>query len=179
MSDLNGVYVVDLSTNGSAEEAGIKKGDVIKSINGYSVNSVSALQAKVGEYRPGDQIDVSVLRDGKYLTKTVTLKNMEGNLKLISGDELNLKQQLGVKFTEPSSDELKTLKIDGGVKVGELHNGKLIKAGVKEGFIITAVDNQFVTTESQLLDILKNKKGGVLLHGVYPNGVESYYAFGI
>src|SRR5690606_28568951 len=75
IDDLNGVYVAGLSDNGSAKDAGIKKGDVIKSVNGTQVKNTNELQAKIGEFQPGDKVDVQLIREGKSMTKNVTLKN--------------------------------------------------------------------------------------------------------
>jgi len=179
LSSLKGVYVSDLVESGSAKEAGIEKGDVILAINEHPVNNVSELQAKVGEHRPGDQIEVQILRGEETLTKTVTLKNLEGSFEVISGNEQSILQALGVKFERPTQEELKALNLKNGVKVKELFPGKLLKAGVKEGFIITAVDNQNVSSQKELIHLLKNKKGGVLIQGMYGNGLETYYAFGL
>lgn len=179
LNSLKGVYVSDLTDKSAGKDAGIEKGDVIIAIDELEVSSVNELQAKVGEYRPGDVIEVRLLRNGEVLSKKVTLKNMEGSFETISGDEHSLLQALGVKFTAPTEEELKQLKLNGGVKVADIFPGKLLKAGVRKGFIITAIDNRQVKSESDLLEILKDKKGGVLIQGVYENGLETYYAFGI
>ena len=52
-------------------------------------------------------------------------------------------------------------------------------AGVQEGFIITKVDGQPVDNRADLLKYLEGRKGGVLLGGLYPNGKERYYGFGL
>lgn len=179
IEDLNGVYVNGLSESGSAKEAGIKEGDIVKSINGIQVKNVNELQAKVGEYRPGDQIEVSLLRGDQQITKAITLKNMEGNTDIIKNDKLDLLKTLGAKLESPSEEELKQLDIDGGAKVANLFPGKLQKAGIGEGFIITKVDNAKIKSPDELVSELKQKKGGVLLQGVYPNGREAYYGFGL
>ena len=54
-----------------------------------------------------------------------------------------------------------------------------MSAGIKEGFIITRVDKKLIHNYDDLLNALEDKKGGVLIEGVYPNGMKAYYGFGI
>ena len=57
--------------------------------------------------------------------------------------------------------------------------GKLRGAGVKNGYIITKVDGEIVASPEDLTEILKQKSGGILLEGIYPNGTRAYYGFGL
>lgn len=175
----NGVYVNGLAENGSAKEAGLKEGDIITHVNKHAVNSVNELQAKVGEYRPGDEIEVSINRNGSLIQKKIQLRNFEGNTKIIKDSENQLFKKLGVKLEEVEKEELKDLEIKGGVKVKELYPGKFKSAGVREGFIITQIGNEQVNSIEDLVSILQNKTGGILLQGRYENGREAYYAFGL
>jgi len=63
LDDTKGVYVSGLSENGAAMDAGIKPGDVITSINGIKVNTVSELQEQISKYRPKDKVDVLLKRN--------------------------------------------------------------------------------------------------------------------
>ncbi len=179
LDDRSGVYVAGLAEKGSAKKAGIEEGDIVKAINGYTVNSVTELQAKVGEYRPGDEIEVTLKRGDRIVSKKVTLRNYEGKTEIIKSSENNLFKQLGAKFEEVEKEELENLDISGGVKVSELFNGKLRSAGVREGFIITKIGTDKITSKEEIISALENKRGGILLQGIYPNGREAYYAFGL
>jgi len=74
---------------------------------------------------------------------------------------------------------MKRLNIDNGLRVSKLGAGKLRNSGIREGFIITTVDKNKVSSPEELKQILDNKKGGILIEGVYPNGSRAYYAFGM
>jgi serine protease Do len=149
---------------------------VITSINGNPIKTSPELQEQVGRYRPGDKIDVTVVRDGKEKVYAVTLRNKDGNTKVIRNESISL---LGATLSPLSESDLEKLKISKGIKVKDLSAGKLKSAGIKEGFIITSIDNQPVGNVEDLTDYLENKKGGVLIEGIYPNGMRAYYGFGM
>ncbi|MCC6837843.1 MAG: deoxyribonuclease HsdR, partial [Bacteroidia bacterium] len=73
----------------------------------------------------------------------------------------------------------KKLGIENGLKISKLSAGKLLSAGIKEGFIITGVDKKKISSVEDIKSALENKKGGVLIEGVYPNGMRAYYGFGL
>jgi Do/DeqQ family serine protease len=179
IDDLSGVYVSGLSENGSAKEAGIKDGDIVKKINGNRIRNVTELQAKIGEYRPGDEVDVTVERKGELLTKKVVLRNIEGSTTVMVDEHLDLIKALGANFSNLQEEELEELKLEGGVKITQLFPGKLMNSGMREGFIITKVGESQVRNKAELLDLLEDKQGGILVQGLYKNGREAYYGFGL
>ncbi len=70
---LSGVFVADVFEGGAAQKAGIMKDDIILSVNGLTVDTRAQLMGAVGQYRPGDKVDVKIKRDGKEKTIKVTL----------------------------------------------------------------------------------------------------------
>jgi Do/DeqQ family serine protease len=64
LGTIRGVYVADVRTGSAADEAGIEAGDVVIQIEGADVDSPGELQSAVAQFRPGDQISVTVWRDG-------------------------------------------------------------------------------------------------------------------
>ena len=172
-----GVFVAGLTEGGAAAEAGLKEGDIIQKVGNVSVTSTPQLQEQIGRYRPGDKVAVAILRDGKAENLMVTLRNKDGDTKIVKVEEsLSL---LGGTFENASQDEKSKLKIRGGVKISKLLAGKLRSAGIQEGFIITSIDKKPITSKDDLENALKTKQGGVLIEGVYPNGMKAYYGFGI
>lgn len=67
-----------VQSGGPADKAGIKDKDIITKINGYAVGEVASVSTLVSEYRPGDKVEVTVLRDGKTMNLTVTLGTYNG-----------------------------------------------------------------------------------------------------
>ncbi len=175
-----GVYVIGVMKNGSAEDAKLKTGDVITAIDKVPVASVAELQEQINRHRPGDKVNVTYIRKGEEEMVDATLKNRNNTTGIIKKEEtLAAVQSLGATFEMLDSDELKRLGLSTGLKVSKLADGKLRKTGLKEGFIITTVDKAPVGSPQELKDILENKKGGILIEGVYPNGTTAYYALGL
>jgi hypothetical protein len=108
----------------------------------------------------------------------VTLRNRNGDTGLIPKSSEVL-VQLGATLQPVNADELRKLGIRNGVKVASVGKGKLKAAGVRDGFIITRVDRREVGTAEDLAKLLDRKTGGVLIEGIYPNGLTAYYGFGL
>ena len=179
LESLNGVYVAGLMEDGAAEDAGIEEGDIIRKVGNVQVNNVPELQEQIGRFRPGNEVVVTVDREGAEKEFTITLRNKFGNTELVKKENTKLSAALGATFETVSEDELRKLKIDNGIKITGLKGGKLRSAGIKEGFIITRVDKDKIDSFDELVDALENKKGGILIEGVYPNGQRKYYGLGM
>lgn len=179
LSAPQGVLVTDLSEGGAARLAGIEAGDVITKVGNINVNDVPQLQEQVSKFRPGDKAMVTVLRAGNERVIPVLLKNREGSTELVSKATSETTAALGAYFRPVTNEEMAELGIENGIKVTKLNGGKLRSSGIREGFIITKIDKQNVRSMDEMIDILGNKKGGVLIEGVYPNGMGAYYGFGM
>ena len=70
---LSGVYVAEVFQGGSAQKSGIKKDDIILSVNGLTVDTRAQLMGALGQYRPGDVVDVKIKRGDKEKVIKVTL----------------------------------------------------------------------------------------------------------
>jgi serine protease Do len=69
-----GVVIANLVRNGPADKAGMKIRDVILEIEGNPIHSSSRLLEIVAGHRPGDELDVRVMRDGKERNITIRLQ---------------------------------------------------------------------------------------------------------
>lgn len=176
---LDGVYIADVTEKSAADEAGIKKGDIILNIEGVPVNSTSELLEIVGQHRPGDKIAVAVRRGNNDKSFSVTLRNRSGNTDPVRREVVDVETLLGATLKPVESDLKEELGLDYGMQVVGLRNGKLRNAGVREGFIILKLDGKRIDSMETLLRALENKEGGVLLEGVYPNRTRAYYGFGM
>ena len=178
--DTKGVLVTNLSNGGAAVDAGIEANDVILKVENTEVNDVPELQEQIGRYKPGDIINLIIRRNNETQLISVKLRNESGSTELINKRELEKESTIyGALFIDIDANTKKRLNINGGVKVQSIENGKLKDAGLKTGFIVTHIDKQKVTSKNQLINMLKNNKGGILVEGIYSNGVKGYFGFGL
>jgi len=179
ISEIKGVYVNGVTEGGSAEEAGVKEGDIITKIADKIVNNVPELQEQINSYRPGDKISITLKRNNQEKVMSLILKNKNGNTDIVEKPKAEVVTTLGATFEEVDITELKKLGVENGLRIAKLSAGKLLSAGIKEGFIITSIDKKKVNTIEDVKSVLENKKGGVLIEGVYTNGMRAYYGFGL
>jgi serine protease Do len=176
LKEVKGVFVEDLVEGGAAAVAGIKKADVIVKIQDSPINSKSEMLEVIGQHNPGDKISVVVMREGQEVVIPVTLQSESSTQAVIKDNKILIH---GATFQRASADELKRFNIEDGYKIIRLENGLLKNAGVREGFIVIAVDRQVIHSNQDLKDALTSRKGGVLIEGVYPNGLRAYYGIGL
>ncbi len=174
---IEGVYVSGVSSDGAAEEGGIKTGDIILDVSGKVVNSSAELQEQVSKYHPGDEIRILIKRDGEKKQIDIILRNRLGNTEVLKATDLDF---LGAEFEPISSEDKYRLQINRGVRVKSLRRGKLKEENIKEGFIIYKINETSIYKVSDVREALQSvKDGGVFISGIYPNGNVKYYAFSL
>lgn len=159
----NGIYVTEVSNNGGAEDAGIRKGDIITKIDQQNISDFADLSLAIGRKRPGDSVTVTYLRNGKTYTASVTLKDQNGNTKTRTKADLSVIEKLGARF-QPLSEENKVYYgLKSGVVVTDIDEGSLLatKTGVDLNYIITEVNGKPVNSQKDIEKILNGYKGAV------------------
>jgi Do/DeqQ family serine protease len=177
----NGVYVDSVTTNSAAKEAGIKQKDIIIGVDGMETITASKLQEIVMRKRPGEQVIITLLRNGKdKKVVTATLKKREIAPEVLKTKSTVLLKDLGVELAELNQQELNKYKVKNGLKITKLFEGKLKRnTNIREGFVITSVNNKKVTTINSFIEAIKNQQGGIMLEGKYAGDATIYYyAFG-
>ena len=175
LKKIEGIYVANVTEGGAAKDAGIKSGDVILSIQGKKLNTTAELQESISQFRPGDEIKVVVKRNDSEKLFTVKLRNKLGDTVMMSDSNVIL----GAEFEPVSDREKAELRINRGIRVKKLSNGKLKSAGLVEGFVITDVNKKPVYDIGDFKRVITNAKVGILVEGVYPNGELAYFVFGV
>lgn len=177
LNEIKGVYIAGISEKGAAEEAGIQEGDIILYLEQNAVNSTSELQEQLSKYRPGDKVNITVDHKNSIKNHAVTLKNKNGSTGIVKTTE---GQILGAKLEKIDDSESRRLRLRyGGVKLSSIGEGKFKEAGIKEGYVITSINRQRISGVDEVISLLNNSDGGVLIEGIYPNGRVAYYAFGL
>ncbi len=172
---MEGVFVGAVTDNGAAKEAGIKAEDVITAVGGEKVKSSAELQEKLSQYRPGDDVKITVLRNEEEKQFTVTLRNKHGDTQIVR----DRSTYLGADFEQVNNTDKSKLDINYGIKIKNLDKGKLKDAGLKEGFIITSVNKKPIYEVNDFKREIGNARGGILVEGIYPNGELAYFVFGV
>lgn len=172
-----GVYISKVEDDGAGAEAGLEKGDVIVAVDGRNVTKMAELQEILASKRPGDKVSITYLHNKTKHTKTVTLKNAQGNTEIVKPADLDV---LGGNFREITDSQKKQLNINYGVEVIKVSKGALQSAGVARGFIIQKINDTPVKTIDELQKLVKNastSKDPVLyIQGVWPTGKKAYFA---
>ena len=173
IKEIGGIYVASVSEGGSASEAGLRKGDVILSVDGVAVNDSATFLEQIGKRRPGDEITLKLRRGEKEITTKATLQNKAGETSLLSPESVDVEAVLGGQFENISEKSAKALDIRGGVQVVKIKQGGLLeRARIKEGYIITHINDRQIRSIDDLARLTDKIRS---IDGVYPNGRASSY----
>ena len=168
-----GLYVFQVEEGSAAAEAGLRKGDIITAIDGVKTNDASVLLEKIAQKRPNDKVTISFDRNGSDKKVDVVLKNRVGKAEPVTRDTMDIAEALGGKFAEVNERMCQKLEIRGGVQVVSIkRDGLLGRSGVKEGFVITYINDRLVTSIS---DLQRMSDKVQTIDGVYPNGQAVRY----
>lgn len=172
-----GVYVAEVEDNSAGADAGLKTGDVITGIDGKDVTKMAELQEIINSKRPGDKATITWMRNKKTMSKTVTMKNNQGNTKVVKKAGLDV---LGANVA-PVSDKLKTqLGISYGLQVQDVKDGAFKDGGINDGYIILNANDQPMRTIEDLQNVVKeasmSKNPVLFITGVWPSGKTDYKA---
>jgi Do/DeqQ family serine protease len=178
----NGVFVDSVAINGAANEAGVRAKDVIISIDNIETMTSSKLQEIVMRKRPGDKVKIVLIRNGNEKKELfATLKKQEASPKITKTVNPELLKDLGIQLIPINKEDQKNYKVKNGLKVTKLYTGKLKKnTNIREGFVITAVNNKEVSTVDSFIEAVEAQQGGIMLEGKYASDpTYYYYAFGM
>ena len=174
-----GIVVVDVNDRSTAKALGLQTDDVITAINGVEVGTRAQLVEQLNKYRPGDQITLTYYRNNKKESKTGTLLNTEGTTTITKKGDFT---SLGCAFMKLTNETKNHLGISNGVQVSGLKNGLFKEQGIKDGFIITEINNQPVNSSDDVeyiyTQLMKSSDPDkvMFISGLYPTGKKQYYA---
>jgi Do/DeqQ family serine protease len=174
-TDIQGVYVSGVSTDGGAYLAGIKKGDVITKINGASISTGIQLSAQLVGFHPNESVPVTYMRSGKEYTTKVTLKKKPTAFPDIAGATIS--SRLGAELETLDKAKARQYGINGGVVVKKINEGgAMSRTKIDKGYIITSVNGRDIASLEDLNKLLANTKGRITVEGIYP-GYEGVYPY--
>lgn len=179
MEDLgvkDGILVAQVIEGGSS--AGIlKENDVITKMDGKKLHKFTDLQEALSKHRPGDKVQLTIVRDKKEKEVTITLKNAQGNTKVVKNAGMEI---LGAAFKPVDADLRRQLNLGYGLEVTGVSDGKMADAGIRKGFIILKANGQPMKTVEDLENVLKTAtqtpEQVLFITGMFPSGKRASYA---
>ncbi len=139
IEETEGFYVAGLEEGMGAKEAGMLEKDVIIRINDAPIRKFADLTGYLGSKRPGDRVNVTLLRDGKEKTLSVELKRTP------------FVNYYGMRLRDLSKKEARSLDLKEGIHVSAVQNGRLYRRGVKEGDVLISVNGKEVSNTNDVL----------------------------
>jgi S1-C subfamily serine protease len=157
----SGLTLGDVNPGGPADKAGLKKGDRIVMAGGKAMYTYDDLTAVLAARKPGDELELKVIRDGKEQTGVVKLGEVPANPVVAINPPAGA--FLGVLTDTLSAEHRQQLGItaEHGVVVTHVLPGSpAAAAGLKRDDVITRVGTQVVGTQDQLRDAIRKAGAG-------------------
>jgi serine protease Do len=182
LKDNKGALIGDVVTDGPADKAGLKNGDVVMQFNGHPVADSRRLQLEVASTKPGSTVPVEILRDGNKKTIDVTVKQLPGSEKMaqantpdnnddgtLNGVEVaDLDQQAHQQFNVPKN-------IKGAVVTQVEPGSPAAEAGLKPGSVIQEINHTPVKSADEAVKLTeKSDNNKRTLVRVWDNGSSHY-----
>lgn len=146
IEETEGVYVNGIEKGSGADRSGIKKGDIIKEIDGFKISKFSDLVGYLGSKQPNDVVRVTLLRNGGEKVVAVTLKKLESF-------EI---EDLGLEVSNSSSTELQERGLSYGVKVTRALTNDMSRYNLV-GIMILKLNDQKVKNIDDVKTIIQNR----------------------
>lgn len=170
-----GVYVAEVTEGSSAAAAGIVKGDVIIEADGKKITKMSELQELLSKKHPGEKVTLTYLHNKSKHSKTVTLKNAQGNTKVIKTADLDV---LGASFRPVTEQLKKEFDLTFGLEVTKVEKGAIKSGGIEQGFIMLYANDTPLKSLSDLQELVKSASTSqdpvLIIKGIWPSGKRDY-----
>ncbi len=189
LSELTGVLVTDVSPGSPAEEAGMKRGDVILEIDGREVSNVVSLRNMVAQSVIGSRLKLKTSRDGKEIILYAVIVELPQEIAEVvleePEDEVREENELaGFRVMEFTSEIAKQLRLSrkeiGVIVVGVVPGSAADEAGIKKGDVIQEINKQKVTDLKDFNRIVSHVRDGeTFLIFINRSGKKFYVPFKI
>lgn len=175
LDNSQGIIVTTVQEGTPAEEAGLREGDVIKTLNGKQIQNYANFRTTIATSDPDNEITLGIFRDGEEQELTVTLGELPSEMAINqqpeSREQESLGETLGFRVRDLSPEIAEQLDLSPnqeGVVVTEISRGSnAYRQGLRRGAVITGVDRKPVSDISDfnriMNDVVEQKKDVVLL----------------
>ena len=163
IDDTQGFLIGEVIEGMGAEEAGLKKGDIIKKVDDVIINSFSDLTGYLSTKRPGQKVKLNFTRSGVNQDLMVNLKKK------------NVTQFIGMEVKNLSKDEKAIYNIENGVIIKDLYNSRLYRYGIEEGYILLEINNNKVNDIADVDSVTLSSLSSMLF--LKPDGEKERIVF--
>lgn len=179
---VKGVFITGVQEGSAADEAGLKEGDIIQSIDGVTLFSSAEFSELIARRRPGDKVQLSYLRNGKQQRTTATLK--EESTQSAGNDPAALQriyEKLGARFAPLTAELQERYKLQRGVVVTEVQAGGFFyQLGIPPGTVIAFINGRAVSTPQDIEQALISAQNSrIQILGVAPDGSRIAFNFSL
>ena len=194
-----GEFVTRTVPGEAADKAGLKEGDIVLKVNGQDVTPDNTLSYIVANIKPGTNIPLEILREGKPMRLNATVGTRPPEEKLAqstfdpdenkdfdnggdNGDAKIIRDAIGASVIPLSPDIARQLGMDAnmkGVVIDIPGTGSAAQAGIRRGDVIVSVNYRGVASPAQFASAIGDaKKAGrsAVLLGVKRRGAPTQYA---
>ncbi len=172
-----GIMIQGLVKDGAASKEDIKIGDIILKVDNLEVNQPNELQAYIAKKRAGDQVKLTLYRDGKEIERYVTLKAQDKNspVETVKSDNRNDSDNtkdykelsidnIGLTIKNPTNSELDKFGAEYGVLITDVKRfSKAYNQNIFKGTLILEVDRKPVKNVKEFEEAINKKKGKSVL----------------
>lgn len=176
LPDTNGALVADVSDDGPADKAGIKRGDVIINFNGENIRDFSDLTKMVALSDPGSQVELVVIRNGEEKEIELTLGELQDSKD--KAQKLNSDKRLGMSVEEitPELASRHNLEVQKGVIITDVQRASdAWEAGFRPGDVILQVDKKQIDTLEDYNRAIEDMSEGKLALFLVKRGETTLY----
>jgi serine protease Do len=172
-----GAIVATVDAGSPADKAGLKQYDVITEINGQTVKDMTDLRFKIADIAPGNKAVMKVIRNGKELTVTATVEELEPQAE--KGQAVSQDKNIGLSLQALTPDLARRygLRTTEGLVITEVQPySEADRRSLQPGMIILEVNREKVTSVQEFESILKKTASGdeviLLVRSESENGTQ-------
>lgn len=176
---VNGVYITNVMKGSAAEAAGLKEGDIIQSIDGIQLASSAEFSERIARRRPGDEIKLTYLRNGK--TNTVTTK-LKGETPLDATAKNNeslddIHSKLGITLSPLTDKQKQYFGIKSGMVISTIEDGSFFdRLGIPKGTIIAYINGKPINNAADFDSaLISAPKGALQVFAIAPDGSKMIF----